>query len=93
MELSEPKGEDFLFDIYCGMGCIGLYMASSVGQVFGLENDVRSVENSRSNALKNRIKNVQFKACDALEAFSQEVLHKFGCPDIVVLDPPQSRPA
>ena len=65
-------------------------MASNVGRVFGLENDARSVVNARSNALKNRIKNVQFKACDALEAFSQEVLHEIGNPDIVVLDPPRA---
>ena len=90
LELCEPEGEEFLFDIYCGMGCIGLYMASNVGRVFGLENDARSVVNARSNALKNRIKNVQFKACDALEAFSQEVLHEIGNPDIVVLDPPRA---
>ena len=88
-ELAETKGREVLFDVYCGMGCVGLFLAPGVARVFGFENDSQSVENARSNARKNGLRNIQFQVCDASEAFSRESLRRFGQPDIIVLDPPR----
>ncbi len=89
-KLAQPEKTEVLFDVYCGMGCIGLFLASRVARVGGFENDAGSVENARSNARKNGIKNARFQTCDASEALSRENLRRFGNPDIVVLDPPRT---
>ncbi len=88
-DLAETKGKEVLFDVYCGMGCVGLFLARGVARVFGFENDTQSVENARSNARKNGLRNIQFQVCDASEAFSRESRRRFGQPDIIVLDPPR----
>ncbi len=89
-ELLQPQGTELLFDIYSGVGCIGLFMASSVKQVVGFENNPGAVENAQHNCRENGIQNVESKVFDATEALSQESLRAFGHPDKVVLDPPRA---
>ncbi len=89
-ELLQPRGTELLFDIYSGVGCIGLFMASSVKQVVGFENNPGAVENARKNSRENGINNVESQICDATEALSRESLRAFGHPDKVVLDPPRA---
>ena len=89
-ELLEPRGSELLFDIFSGVGCIGLFMASSVKKVVGFENNPGSVENAQENARENGVENIEFQVADATEALSQESLEVFGHPDKVVLDPPRA---
>ena len=88
-ELLQPRGSELLFDIYSGVGCIGLFMASSVKRVVGFENNPGAVENAQRNARENSVENIEFQVADATEALSQESLRAFGHPDQVVLDPPR----
>ena len=89
-ELLRPRGTELLFDIYSGVGCIGLFMASGVKQVVGFENNPGAVENAQRNARENGVQNVEFTVSDATEALSRESLLAFGHPDKVVLDPPRA---
>ena len=94
-ELAEPKKSDTLLDIYCGAGSIGLSMADSVGELFGIEIIDSAVLCARENAKNNGISNAKFYTGDAasterlLENAETELGRKIK-PTIVVLDPPRA---
>ena len=77
-----------LLDLYCGAGTIGLSMADKVKEVIGAEIIPEAVENAKTNAEINGIKNARFICADAsaaAEALERENLK----PDVVILDPPR----
>ena len=82
-------GTQTVWDIYCGIGTISLFLAGSARHVFGVEIIPEAVEDARSNAVLNNIANVTFetgKAEEVLPAYIQRVKET---PDVVVVDPPR----
>ena len=68
-------GEETVWDLYCGIGTISLFLAQEAGQVYGVEVVPEAVEDARENARKNGIKNVKFfvgKAEEVLPAFYEK---------------------
>jgi 23S rRNA (uracil1939-C5)-methyltransferase len=88
-EFLKPSLSHTVYDLFCGLGTIGLSVAHHVGRVVGIENNVRSVQMARENGRINGVKNCDFQAGDALEALSSEFVSRFGQPDRVILDPPR----
>jgi 23S rRNA (uracil1939-C5)-methyltransferase len=72
-----------LFDLYCGIGTIGLSMAADAGEVWGVE----SV--AEANAELNGIANARFRVADARLGITP-LLGEAGRPDVVVIDPPRA---
>jgi 23S rRNA (uracil1939-C5)-methyltransferase len=64
MEVLDPKPEDRLLDLYCGIGNFTLPMARRAGWVVGVEGSSEAIERARRNALRNRIYNVEFHGAD-----------------------------
>lgn len=97
VEYADLKGEETVWDLYCGIGTISLFMAKSAKQVYGVEIVPQAIEDARANAALNGIKNAEFlvgKAEEVLPAFYEEksrenredaMLH----PDVIVVDPPR----
>ena len=90
LEAADLTGTETVWDVYCGVGTISLFLAGSAGSVFGVEIVERAVEDARRNAEANGIQNVRFvagKAEEVLPAFvrKQEDSHV----DVVVVDPPR----
>ena len=81
-------GEEFLIDLYCGAGTIGLSMAKSAKRVLGVEIIPEAIENARENARANNIKNAEFICADASKAAS-ELARRGTRPDVLVIDPPR----
>ena len=80
--------EDLAFDLYCGAGTISLCLAQQAGQVIGAEIVPAAIENAKSNAALNGIRNAEFICADAGEAarmLSERGLH----PKVIVVDPPR----
>ena len=77
-----------VFDLYCGSGTIGLYLANDVKKVTGIEIVPESIENARENAELNSILNATFY-CGKSEEVMPALLKEGHRPDIVVLDPPR----
>lgn len=84
------EGAETLYDLYCGLGAIGIYLSGLVKKVIGVESHARSVELARENAEKNDSVNCRFFDMDVLEALDQNFLAENGKPDIVILDPPRA---
>lgn len=79
---------DVLLDLYCGIGTIGLSLAHSVKKVIGVDIVEQSIENAKSNAVKNKIQNAEFILADASDAVKKIKQRKEKI-DVVVLDPPR----
>jgi 23S rRNA (uracil1939-C5)-methyltransferase len=78
-----------LFDLFCGVGTIGLSMAADAAEVWGVESLGAAVADAEANADANGITNAQFRAADARLAV-RPLLEEAGKPDVVVIDPPRA---
>ena len=86
--LAGLTGRETVYDLYCGTGTIGLYLAGKAGRVIGIEEVEAAVEDARLNARANGITNAQFMAGKA-ETLLPQLLESGPRPDVVVLDPPR----
>ena len=82
--------EGLLFDLYAGVGSVGLFLARYFRKVICFENSPQSVQLARGNSRINGIENVGFHTADAASSLSEEILRKYGCPDVIVVDPPRA---
>jgi 23S rRNA (uracil1939-C5)-methyltransferase len=97
IEYAELSGFERVYDLYCGIGTIGLAIAPRVAEVWGLEIVEEAIADAIANARLNEIHNARFFAGDVRLAM-RELLSTAGRPDVLVLDPPraglaQRRPA
>ncbi len=88
-EYAAPRGFDRLYDLYCGIGTIGLLMAPRVAELWGLEIVEQAISDAIANARLNEIDNANFFAGDVRLAM-RDLVDKAGRPDLLVLDPPRS---
>lgn len=86
VSLAEFKKTDLVFDLYCGTGTIGFYMAKHVSKVIGIEENVAAVEDAKQNAIRNKIENIEFIA----NRVKNELKYTKLKPDVIILDPPRS---
>ena len=86
---ADLKGWERVYDLYCGIGTVGLSLASRAGEVWGLELLEQAVADAISNARRNEIKNAKFFAGDVRLAL-RELVEQASRPDVMVLDPPRA---
>ena len=93
LEYAGLTGQETVWDLYCGIGTISLFLADKAKQVYGVEIVPQAIEDARENAVRNGIGNASFFVGKA-----EEVLQKFchggdwedaAHPDVVVVDPPR----
>lgn len=89
LEMAKPKSTENMIDLFCGVGTFSLPFASRVAQLIGIEIVETSIESAKRNAADNGIYNTHFIARDARRGID-EVLEKFGTPELLLLDPPRS---
>ncbi len=89
LEYAELKGFERLYDLYCGIGTIGLLMAPRVAELWGLEIVEDAIADAIANARRNEIDNAHFFAGDVRVAL-RELVEKAGKPDVLVVDPPRA---
>ncbi|HET7177117.1 MAG TPA: 23S rRNA (uracil(1939)-C(5))-methyltransferase RlmD [Solirubrobacterales bacterium] len=88
-EYAGLSGAERVFDLYCGIGTIGLTMAGRAGEVWGLEIVPEAIADAERNAERNGIANARFIAGNARTGV-RPLLEEAGRPDVVVLDPPRA---
>lgn len=82
-------GNETVIDAYCGIGTIGMTMASKAGKVIGVELNKQAIKDAKVNAKRNNISNIHFIAADATEYMIQ-MSEKGQKADVVIMDPPRS---
>ena len=95
LEYAGLTGKETVWDLYCGIGTISLFLAQKAGKVYGVEIVPQAIEDAKNNAALNGINNAEFfvgKAEEVLPAFYEkkkdtdaDMLH----PDVIVVDPPR----
>ena len=88
-ELAALSGRERVFDLFCGIGTIGLSLARQAGEVWGLESVERAVADAEENARANAIKNARF-VCSPARLGLRPLVEQAGRPDVVVVDPPRA---
>ena len=88
-EFAGLSGRERVYDLFCGIGTIGLALASSAGEVWGLEVSAAAVADAQRNAELNEIENARFEAADARLGL-RPLVERAGKPDVVVVDPPRA---
>jgi 23S rRNA (uracil1939-C5)-methyltransferase len=88
-EYAGLSGSERVFDLYCGIGTIGLTMAKRAGEVWGLEIVPEAIADAERNAERNGIENARFLAGSARTGV-RPLIEKAGKPDVVVVDPPRA---
>ena len=89
IEYATPRGVERTYDLYCGIGTVGLLFAPRVAEVWGLEIVEAAVADAISNAALNEIGNTHFFAGDVRLALG-ELVERAGRPDLLVVDPPRA---
>jgi 23S rRNA (uracil1939-C5)-methyltransferase len=88
-EGAELTGTETVWDLYCGIGTIGLSLAADALTVWGIEVSEESVACALENAELNGITNAAFFAGNVGEVV-KELLDRSGAPEVVVVDPPRA---
>lgn len=89
LEYADLHGDEIVWDLYCGIGTVSLFLAQKAKMVYGVEIVPQAVEDAKTNAKINGIDNAQFflgAAEDVLPAkYSEEKIKA----DVIVVDPPR----
>lgn len=89
LEISGLKGNEKVFDLFCGIGNFSIPLAKNAGKVIGIESSCSSVEDAVRNAENNGISNIEF-ICEDVRKGLKWLLEKKEKTDLIVLDPPRS---
>lgn len=95
LEYANLKGEETVWDLYCGIGTISLFLAQKAKQVYGVEIIPQAIEDAQNNAKINAIENAEFfvgKAEEVLPAYYRDYEKEYGekaHADVIVVDPPR----
>lgn len=95
LEYAGLTGQESVWDLYCGIGTISLFLAQKAKQVYGVEIVPQAIEDARNNASINGITSAEFfvgKAEEVLPEFYESQKGKddtMSRPDVIVVDPPR----
>ncbi len=80
---------EIVFDAYCGIGTISLFLAKNCKKVYGIEIVPDAIKNAIDNAKINNINNVDFFVGKSEEVIPYLIFNKNIYPDVIVVDPPR----
>lgn len=82
-------GEETVWDLYCGIGTISLFLAKRARKVYGVEVIEQAILDARKNARENQIENAEFFVGKAEEVLPAEYEKNGIYADVIVVDPPR----
>ena len=91
LEYAGLTGNEVVWDLYCGIGTISLFLAQQAKQVYGVEIVPQAIEDAKKNAEINGIENVEFFTGAAEEVLPQKYKESNGAmkAQVIVVDPPR----
>lgn len=82
-------GAETVWDLYCGIGTISLFLAGNAKKVYGVEVIPQAIEDARVNATRNGITNAEFFVGKAEEVLPEKYEKEGIYADVIVVDPPR----
>lgn len=89
LEYANLQGEESVWDLYCGIGTISLFLAQKAKQVYGVEIIPQAIEDAKENAVRNGLTNAEFFVGKAEEVLPQKYESEGIYADVIVVDPPR----
>jgi 23S rRNA (uracil1939-C5)-methyltransferase len=89
-DLAEFKGDELVYDLYCGTGTITNFVAPYVKKVVGVEYVPSAIDDAYVNSGLNNIENTVFYAGDLAKVLNDDFVAQNGHPDIIITDPPRN---
>jgi len=98
LQYADLTGNETVWDLYCGIGTISLFLATKAKQVYGVEVVPQAIQDAKENAIRNRIDNTEFFVGKAEEVLPEYYVRKnaekkesadMTHPDVIVVDPPR----
>lgn len=88
LEYADLTGKETVFDIYCGIGTISLFLSKKAKQIYGIEIVPEAIEDANKNAQLNKLENIEFIVGKAEEEIVK-LYNKGIIADTIVVDPPR----
>ena len=89
LEYADLHGQETVWDLYCGIGTISLFLAQKAKFVRGVEIVPAAIENAKENAKLNGLENTEFFVGKAEEVLPREYKKNGVYADVIVVDPPR----
>lgn len=89
LEYAGLTGNETVWDLYCGIGTISLFLAQKAKQVYGVEIVPQAIDDARENARLNHMENVEFFVGKAEEVLPEQYEKNHIRADVIVVDPPR----
>ncbi len=89
LEYADLNGQETVWDLYCGIGTISLFLAQKAKKVYGVEIIPQAIDDAKNNAEINKMKNVEFFVGKAEEVLPREYAENKVYADVIVVDPPR----
>ena len=89
-ELAGIKPNENVYDLYCGVGSLGIYMARKAGRVVGIEQIAEAIEDAKENARLNNVDNIHFQVGTVEKILDPAFVSQYGKPDVIITDPPRA---
>ena len=89
LEFAGLTGKETVWDLYCGIGTISLFLAKKAKQVYGVEIVPPAIADARKNAALNGIENAEFYVGKAEEVLPEKYEQEGISADVIVVDPPR----
>ena len=89
IEFAKLTGKEIIFDLYCGIGTIGIIASKYAKKVYGIEIVEEAVEDAKENAKINNVNNAEFFSGDVEKTLEHLLYERKVVPDVVIVDPPR----
>jgi 23S rRNA (uracil1939-C5)-methyltransferase len=89
-DFAELKGNETIYDLYCGTGSIGIFASRNAKKIIGVEMIGAAIEDAKENAGLNHLTNTAFFAGDVIDVCNDEFFPAHGKPDVMITDPPRA---
>ena len=86
---ADLKGDETVWDLYCGIGTLSLFLAQKAGRVYGVEIVPEAIEDAKYNAKLNGYTNTEFFVGKAEEILPEKYRTEGIYADVIVVDPPR----
>ena len=89
VEYANLTGNETVYDLYCGIGTIGIFASKNVKKLYGIETVPEAIEDAKFNAKLNNIENAEFFVGDVENVLPEFIKTTNELPDVIFIDPPR----